>query len=354
MNRRRFLAASAWTASAWAATVAAARASLAAAGAADSRLGMCTFSCHQHWKAVAAGQAGRGFTDAAGFYRYARDLGAEGVQTPLKGTDPRALRELVEQTGGYYEGELALPLKEADVAAFEEEVRNTRAAGATVARAVFTTGRRYETFDTLEEFRAFHRQAERSLALVEPVARRHGLKIAIENHKDLTTAELVALMKGLSSEWVGVLVDTGNNIALLEEPHGVVEALAPFAFSMHLKDMAVQPSPDGFLLSEVPLGTGMLDLGRMVAAVRKANPGIVVNLEMATRDPLPIPCLTDRYFVSFPERKATHLAAALRLVEENPPPAVPAVRGKPLAEVLAEEERNNRDGLGWMHRELGV
>ena len=67
--------------------------------------------------------------------------------------------------------------------------------------------------------------------------------------------------------------------------------------------------------------------------MRKANSGIVVNLEMATLDPLPISCLTDRYFVSFPERKATHLAAALRLLEENPPqPAVPAVSGKPLAE----------------------
>jgi len=318
-DRRRFLAASAWTASAWAA----ARASLAAAGAADSRLGICTFSCHQHWKAVAAGQGGKGFSDAAGFYRYARDLGAEGVQTPLKGTAPKALRALVEETGGYYEGELSLPLKEADVAAFEDEVRNTRAAGATVARAVFTTGRRYEVFDTLEEFRAFHRQAERTLALVEPVARRHRLKIAIENHKDHTTEELVGLMQGLASEWVGVQVDTGNNIALLEEPHGVVEALAPFAFSMHLKDMAVQQAPDGFLLSEVPLGTGMLDLGRMVAAVRKANPAIVINLEMATRDPLRIPCLTDRYFVSFPERKATHLAAALELVAGGGPEGWP-------------------------------
>ena len=75
------------------------------------------------------------------------------------------------------------------------------------------------------------------------------------------------------------------NIALLEDPYVTVDALAPFAFSVHLKDMAVQPSERGFLLSEVPCGTGFLDLPRIVATLRKANRDIAFNLEMATRDP---------------------------------------------------------------------
>jgi len=33
--------------------------------------------------------------------------------------------------------------------------------------------------------------------------------------------------------------------------------------SVHFKDMAVQPADDGFRLSEVPLGTGALDLPRI-------------------------------------------------------------------------------------------
>jgi hypothetical protein len=91
----------------------------------------------------------------------------------------------------------------------------------------------------------------------------------------------------------------------------------------------------------------------MVAALRKANPAIVINLEMATRDPLRIPCLTDGYFATFPERKAALLEAALQRVKQNPPKApVPAVSGKPTGQVLAEEERNNRHGLEWMQKEL--
>jgi len=291
--------------------------------------------------------------EASEFYRYVRKLGAEGMQTPLRGSEPKTIRDLVEQTGGYYEGELRLPRQESDLVAFEAEVRETREAGASVARAVFTNGRRYEAFKSLEAFRLFHEQAKQSLALIEPVLKKHRLKIAVENHKDHTTEELVGMMKAISSEWIGVLVDTGNNLALLEEAHAVVEALAPFALSVHLKDMAVQPSDDGFLLSEVPLGTGMLDLPRMIATLRKANPAIVINLEMATRDPLRIPCLTDGYFATFPTRKATHLAAAMQRVKQNPPKAaVPAVSGKTNNQVLAEEERNNRHGLAWVKKEL--
>jgi sugar phosphate isomerase/epimerase len=335
MNRRHFLTSAA---------LVAARSLLAASGAEKSRLGICTFSCHQRWKLTQP-------TNAADFYHYASELGAEGVQSPLRGCEPKTIRDLVEQTGGYYEGELRLPKTESDLAAFEAEVRQTREAGASVARAVFTNGRRYEAFPTLEAFRAFHEQAQQTLALIEPTLKKHRLKLAIENHKDHTTEELVGMMKVISSEWIGVLVDTGNNLALLEEPHAVIEALAPFALSAHLKDMAVQTSDDGFLLSEVPLGTGMLYLPRMITTLRKVNPGIVINLEMATRDPLRIPCLTDGYFTTFPERKATHLDAAMNLVKANPPKQQPpAVSDKPIAQVLAEEEANNRQGLDWMNK----
>jgi len=335
MNRRHFITVS---------TLAGARSILAAAGAEASRLGICTFSCHQRWKLTKP-------VDAAEFYRYARELGAEGVQSPLRGCKPKTIRDLVEQTSGYYEGELRLPKYEDDLAAFENEVRQTREAGATVARAVFTSGRRYEAFSSLEAFQAFHEDSKRTLALIEPILKKHRLKLAIENHKDHTTEELVGMMKVVSSEWIGVLVDTGNNLALLEEPNSVIEALAPFALSVHLKDMAVQPCDDGFLLSEVPLGTGFLDLPRMIVTLRKANPAIVINLELATRDPLRIPCLTDAYFSTMPERKATHLEAAMRRVKENPPKEqIPSVSGKETPQILAEEEQNNRQGLKWMQQ----
>ncbi|MBM3855590.1 MAG: hypothetical protein FJ399_20965, partial [Verrucomicrobia bacterium] len=166
----------------------------AAAGRRRARVGLCTFSCHQHWRAVGAKQPGVRFADTVGFFRYARELGAQGVQTGLRSRDPavaRRLRAAVEETHGTYEGELRLPKTANEVADFEREVQLTCEAGATIARAVFTGGRRYEIFKTLEEFRRFSSEAGASLALAEPVLRRHRLQVAMENHKDFTTEELL-------------------------------------------------------------------------------------------------------------------------------------------------------------------
>jgi len=348
MNRRTFIATLT--------SLAAARSLLATTGEARSPLGICTFSCHQHWKAVQAGDPGVKFTNATSFYRYARQLGAEGVQAPLRNKDSnlaKKIRSFVEQDGGYYEGDLRLPKNENEVAEFESDLRLAHEAGATVARAVFTSGRRYEAMKSAGEFYAFQTQTEKSLALIEPVLRKHRLKLAIENHKDYTANELTAIMHKMSSEWIGVLVDTGNNIALLDEPHAAVEALAPFALSVHLKDMAVQPSDDGFLLSEVPLGTGVLDLPRIITALRKANPSIVFNLEMATRDPLRVPCLNDAYFATMPEQKGARLNATMDWVNANPAKQLPPhVTGKSTSQILTDEETNNRESLGWMQRNL--
>jgi len=334
MNRRTFIATLP--------AVAAARSVLATA----ARLGICTFSSHQHWKAVGAKHEGVKFTDAGSFYRYCRELGADGVQTSLRGAGvegAKQMRALIEEDGGYFEADIHLPKTEAETEGFDAEVRLAREAGATVARAVFMSGRRYEVFKTMEEFRRFQAECERSLEVVEPVLRKHRLKLALENHKDHMVDELVALLRKVSSEWIGALVDTGNNIALLEEPHAVVETLAPFALSVHLKDMALQPHPDGFLLSEVPFGAGCLDLPRMVSVLRKANPQIVFNVEMATRDPLLVPCRGETYWVTFGGRRDALLDAALARVAQNPPKASPPkVSGQSLPAILADEETYNR------------
>ncbi len=112
------------------------------------------------------------------------------------------------------------------------------------------------------------------------------MPIAIENHKDWTLDDMSALLKAKSSEFLGVCLDTGNNVALLDDPMAVVEGLAPYAISTHFKDIAVEPYADGFLLSEVPLGEGMLDLPRIAATLAKARPATRLSVEMITRNPL--------------------------------------------------------------------
>ncbi len=326
------------------ASLAAARSLFAATGA-RSRLGFASFSCHQHWKAVREKAAGVKFSDARSFYDYARGLGADGVQASVRGLDQAsagALRAHVERTGGYFEGDLTLPQADGDWAAFEREVILTRATGATVARSTFTGTRRYEGFKSLAEVREFQRQAGLRLAAVLPVLEKHRLKLALENHKDHTAAELAALLRQYRSPWLGVTLDTGNNVALLEEPAATMELLAPFAFTVHLKDMAVLPMDQGFFLSEVPFGSGFLALPALVAMLRQANPGIAFNIEMATRDPLTVPCRTQAYWAVFERRNDAAVDSLLAQAKQRPPPEPPRVKGLDMTAILVAEEANNR------------
>lgn len=314
------------------------------------RLGLCAFSCHQHWQAVQHQQPGIRFTDAPSFLEYAQSLGAEGVQTNLRNLDEaRAVRSRIDATGGYYEGDVRLPRDEAGLESFAANLKLVKEAGGTVIRSVLLWTRRYESFHSMDDVRAFRERSQNILRLCEPVLKQHGVRLALENHKDQLVFEQIEMLRRFSSEWIGVCVDSGNNIALLEEPHAVVESLAPFAASVHLKDMAVQPAPEGFLLSEVPLGTGFLDLPKMIRLLRQANPGIVFNLEMATRDPLHIPCLKPEYWNVFENRHASVLQEALALVHDHPvKQPVPMISDKTPDVILSEEAENNRTCLAWM------
>ena len=330
-------------------------------GAEDSprkRLGVCTYSYNLHWKAAREGNPRARFKDPIEFLEYCHQLGAGGIQVAIgpreAGYLPR-LRARAEALGMYLEGESSLPKEESDAARFDTEIRAAKEAGAEVVRTAMLGGRRYETFDSAEAFQRFAVASWKSLTLAEPVVRKHRLRLAIENHKDRRAAELRDLLKRISSEYVGVCLDTGNNIALLEEPMAVVEALAPFAFSTHLKDMAVQEYEDGFLLSEAPLGDGFLDLKKIVEILLKANPKVQFNLEMITRDPLKIPCLTLKYWATMPTVPARDLAATLETVRRHIPKSpLPRTSGLDAGQQLALEDKNVRASFAYAREHLGL
>lgn len=69
-------------------SLAAARALLGADGQRPSRIGLCSFSCLQLGKSVGKEGLEVKFRDAGGFYRYARELCADGVHTSMLSTDP--------------------------------------------------------------------------------------------------------------------------------------------------------------------------------------------------------------------------------------------------------------------------
>jgi sugar phosphate isomerase/epimerase len=296
--------------------------------------------------------------DTYEFLEYCHSLGSGGIQASLASLDPEYLKKLrarAERVGMYVEVMAELP-KQDDTSAFESTVRAAKNAGALCVRCAALGGRRYENFSTLSDWQSFVTQSLAAIDRALAVATRERLPLAIENHKDWTAEELAALMKQKSSEYLGVCVDTGNNIALLDDPVDTIETLAPYALSTHFKDMAVEPYADGFLLSEVPLGEGIIDLKRAISALQRAHPKTRFTLEMITRNPLQVPCLTDKYWVTFPERNGRCLARTLRMVHLATARLqhLPTVDHESPAGLLQLEEENIKQCLYYARTQLGL
>jgi sugar phosphate isomerase/epimerase len=289
------------------------------------------------------------FNDPLTFLDYCHELGAAGVQTALGSRDEdytAKVRARAKEHGMYVEGSLRLPRDRADVARFTAEVSTAQECGAAVVRTVLMDGRRYEVFDSAAAFRKAAEQARQSLLLAKPVVEKRGIALAVENHKDFESAALVDLLKAVDSPNVGACIDTGNSLALLEPPQETVEALAPYAFTSHVKDMGVEEYADGFLMAEVPLGTGFLDMPKIIGVLRKAKASPRLNVEMITRDPLKIPCLTEKYWATLEHVPARRLAAALALVRKHAAKKpLPRVSGLTRDERLKREDDNVKECL---------
>lgn len=297
------------------------------AGGTPTKMGIAYTSYMSFWRPK----------DAYLLLEHCHELGAAGVQTTLSG-DLGKFRARAEQLGMYVEGMVPLP-KNGDVAAFEQALQNAKEAGATALRAGYLSGRRYETFSTLADWQGFVTAAHKSIEAALPLLDKYKIPLGIENHKDWTADEHLALMKKYSNEYLGVCLDFGNNISLLDDPMDVAVKLAPYTVTTHLKDMAVGPHPMGFEMAEMPLGQGFLDLAKMISLVQQARPTTHLTLEMITREPLVIPCLTDKYWVTFPERNGVYLARTLTLVSKE------TGHGKPLPNLapLSADERLKRE-----------
>jgi sugar phosphate isomerase/epimerase len=193
---------------------------------------------------------------------------------------------------------VAPPRNDAAVAAYETAITAARELGAVTTHASFTA-RRYEEFDSFEAFKSSFDAHRKSVERAEPILRKHKMKLAIENHKGWRAVEHAAWVRQVGSEYVGVCYDFGNNLALCEDPAETYRLLAPLTIYVSFKDMAVAAYEEGFLLSEVALGEGILDIPGMVAGLQQRDRDMIFALEMITREPLKIPVFTKKYWATF-------------------------------------------------------
>jgi hypothetical protein len=154
-----------------------------------------------------------------------------------------------------------------------------------------------------------------------------GLKIGIENHKELQAWETRQLIETAGKEFVGSYLDTGNPVFVAEDPMTTIEELGPYAVTFHLRDSVVYEHPDGIAVQWVPLGEGTVDFKAVVAKAAGILPPVHVYCKPITaRPPVVLPVYSDEFWTKwFPRARSRDLGRFLQLAKRGRPYTKPHV-----------------------------
>ncbi|MEM1228191.1 MAG: sugar phosphate isomerase/epimerase family protein [Planctomycetota bacterium] len=65
------------------------------------------------------------------------------------------------------------------------------------------------------------------------LAAKHGIFLGVENHGKLSADQMIQLIRGIESRWVGINLDTGNFIS--DDPYADLERCVPYAVNVQVK-----------------------------------------------------------------------------------------------------------------------
>lgn len=107
------------------------------------------------------------------------------------------------------------------------------------------------------------------------VAEDHGVTLAIENHIDFTTPEILDILGAVDSQNLKVNFDTGNALRLYEDPVEAARVLAPHTVATHTKDIIVRrggsPSERFTWWPSCPAGQGLIDIPAIAQVLQEAG-----------------------------------------------------------------------------------
>ena len=287
--------------------------------------------------------------DPLAFLDTAKEMGFVGVEIPLlpwrgnaKSLPLEQLKEELEARGLIIVPDF-MALVNADVETFRQFLRDAAFLGAKTVRTMISNvlcGDRQQLeggWEPRMEIMAAH------LLEVLPVAEDLGIAIAVENHQDATSSDLLRLfdLTGRSSAF-GVCLDAGNPLAVCEGPMEYARRVSPLVRHIHLKDYTIHYAPEGYHLVRCPAGTGAVDFPAILEMVSTNGYPITPGVEIAAQQTRTIEFLKECWWDYYPLEQHRYLVEALRVVWKHARPADEPYgsaweRGASSEAVIAEE-----------------
>ena len=247
-----------------------------------------------------------------GFIAIVRELGLRVIEldhrwlTPLSSEGLARLREQLEgltPVCSYW-------LSHQPGETLEDAVRCSTALGATIVRFHLTP--------VLEGARArWGADWDAMMAHARATLRREygrladaGLVLAIENHQDVGSEELIELAESLGPQ-AGICLDTGNPYAVGEDPVAFTRRAAPWIRHVHLKDYVAQFTAEGYRLVRCAIGDGAVPFVEIATVLAEHGHPLAASIEPGALESRHIRLFTADWWRGYPPREASELGTML-------------------------------------------
>jgi sugar phosphate isomerase/epimerase len=167
-----------------------------------------------------------------------------------------------------------------------------------------------------------------------------GVKLAVENHGgDLQAREMKTLIQAVGRDVMGVCLDSGNPVWMLEDPHMTLEMLIPYAETCHVRDSAVWKTPEGIAVRWVNMGEGNVDIDGWIRKFIQAKPGLPIIFENLVSARPRVHAIYDaKFWDNWRQMPASEFSRFLTLADKGTPkPAVPLPAGKTAGQQRIED-----------------
>jgi sugar phosphate isomerase/epimerase len=106
------------------------------------------------------------------------------------------------------------------------------------------------------------------------IASKHGIRLAVENHIDYNSDEILWLIQQVGSENFGINLDTANFLRVLDDPVEAARKLARHVFATHVKDLRPVKGVgvrEWYYFSCVAAGEGLIEIEKIAQVLKDSG-----------------------------------------------------------------------------------
>ena len=185
-----------------------------------------------------------------------------------------------------------------------------------------------------------------------------GFTLAIENHQDFGSEELLQFCE-LGGCGVAICLDTGNPLAVGEDPISFAKRVSHKVCHLHMKDYRAQPTPEGFRLVRCAIGDGAIPFLELEKILSRDHDVLTASLEPGALHARHVKLLTEEWWHGYPPRSVQAIQACLdatktRALDPTEDWRTPAERGEDSEAVSRFEMEQmmksvqNMQSIGWL------